>query len=234
MRIIRVMCSGRVDPVLILEAFMCGSDGVFIGACLPGECHYADGNFNAMGKVELTEKVLANLGINPDRLVMRMMSSAQGAKFVDHVRTFQDQIKELGRLGSTEGLEPSELELKLKAAKAALQGKKLRWVAGKYLEFRQQGNLYGEKFTQHEFNRLFEEVAMDECAIQEILLRTQDGPLSVKNLAELMGLSPRRVLRHLVDMRKMGLVVLESHDQKPPSWRAAVSPAEAIESEKTK
>jgi len=228
------MCSGRVDPVLILESFMCGSDGVFIGACLPGECHYADGNFSTMGKVALTQKVLANQGINPDRVVMRMMSSAEGAKFVEHVTAFQDQIKELGKLGSTEGLQPSELELKLKAAKVALKGKKLRWVVGKYMEFQQQGNLYGEKFTQHESNRLFDEVAMDECTIQEILLRTQDEPLSVKNLAELMGLSPRRVLRHLVDMRKMGLVVLECYDQKPPSWRVAVSPAEAIESEKTK
>jgi F420-non-reducing hydrogenase iron-sulfur subunit len=223
-----------VDPVLIVESFMCKADGVFIGACLPGECHYADGNFNAMGKVALTQKVLSNLGINPERLAMRMMSSAEGAKFVDCAKAFQDQIRGLGELGSTEGLDPAELELKLKAAKAALQGKKLRWVVGKYLEFQQQGNLYGEKFTQHELGRLFDEVAMDECAIQEILLRTQDEPLSVKNLAELMGLPPRRVLRHLVDMRKMGLVVLESDDKKTVTWRAAVSPAEAVESEKTK
>ena len=213
---------------------MCGSDGVFIGACLPGECHYADGNFSTMGKVALTQKVLANQGINPDRLVMRMMSSAEGAKFVEHVTAFQDQIKKLGRLGSTEGLQPSELELKLKAAKVALKGKKLRWVVGKYMEFQQQGNLYGEKFTQHEFNRLFDEVAIDECAIQEILLRTKDQALSVKRLSEVMGLPSRQVLRQLVDMRKMGLVVLESDDKKTVTWRAAVSPAEAIESEKTK
>ena len=213
---------------------MCGSDGVFIGGCLPGECHYADGNFSTMGKVALTQKVLANLGINPDRLVMRMMSSAEGAKFVEHVTAFQDRIKELGKLGSTEGLQPSELELKLKAAKVALKGKKLRWVVGKYMEFQQQGNLYGEKFTQHEFNRLFDEVAIDECAIQEILLRTKDQALSVKRLSEVMGLPSRQVLRNLVDMRKMGLVVLESDDKKTVTWRVAVSPAEAIESEKTK
>ena len=211
---------------------MCGSDGVFIGACLPGECHYADGNFSTMGKVALTQKVLANLGVNPDRLVMRMMSSAEGAKFVEHVTAFQDQIKKLGKLGSTEGLQPSELELKLKAAKVALKGKKLRWVVGKYMEFQQQGNLYGEKFTQHEFNRLFDEVAIDECAIQEILLRTKDQALSVKRLSEVMGLPSRQVLRNLVDMRKMGLVVLESDDKKTVTWRVAVSPAEAIESEK--
>lgn len=213
---------------------MCGSDGVFIGACLPGECHYGDGNFHAMGKVALTKKVLVNLGINPDRLAMRMMSSAEGAKFVDHVKAFQDQVTELGRLGSSEGLDSDELQLKLKAAKAALQGKKLRWVAGKYLEFQQQGNLYGEKFTQHELGRLFDEIAIDECAIQEILLRTQNQAYYVKDLALAMGLPPRRILRHLVDMGKMGLVVLESHDQKPPSWRAVVSPAEMVEPKKTK
>lgn len=228
------MCSGRVDPVLIVESFMCKADGVFIGACLPGECHYADGNFNAMGKVALTQKVLANLGVNPDRLAMRMMSSAEGAKFVEHAKAFQDEIKKLGELGSTEQLDPAELGLRLKAAKVALQGKKLRWVVGKYMEFQEQGNLYGEKFTQHELGRLFDEVAMDECAIQEILLWTVDKALSVKDLARKMGLPPRRVLRHLADMRKMELVVLESHDQKPPEWRATPKATKPEESKTTK
>lgn len=213
---------------------MCKADGVFIGACLPGECHYADGNFNAMGKVTLTQTVLANLGVNPDRVAMRMMSSAEGAKFVDHAKTFQDQIKGLGELGSTEELDPAELELKLKAAKAALQGKKLRWVVGKYLEFQQQGNLYGERFTEHELGRLFDEVAMDECTIQEILLRTGDQALSAKDLGEAMNLAPRIVLRHLADMRKMDLVVLESQDQKPPKWKATPRAAKPEESKTAK
>jgi F420-non-reducing hydrogenase iron-sulfur subunit len=223
-----------VDPVLIVESFMCKADGVFIGACLPGECHYADGNFNAMGKVALTQKVLANLGVNPDRLAMRMMSSAEGAKFVDHVTAFQDQIKELGGLGSSEDIDSDAMQLKLRAAKAALQGKKLRWVVGKYLEFREKGNLYGERFTEHELGRLFEEVAMDECAIQEILLRTGDEALSVKDLARQMGLPPRRVLRHLADMRRMELVVLESHDQKPPKWKATPRATKPEESKTSK
>jgi F420-non-reducing hydrogenase iron-sulfur subunit len=223
------MCSGRVDPVLIVESFMCKADGVFIGACLPGECHYADGNFNAMGKVALTQKVLSNLGINPDRLAVRMMSSAQGAKFVEHTKAFQNQIRELGQLGSTEEIDPAELGLKLKAAKAALQGKKLRWVVGKYLEFQQQGNLYGEKFTQHELGRLLDEVAMDECIIQEILLRIGDQALSAKDLGKAMKLAPRIVLRHLADMRKMELVVLESQDQRPPVWRATSRPTQLEE-----
>jgi len=213
---------------------MCEADGVFIGACLPGECHYADGNFNAMGKVALTQRVLANLGVNPDRLAMRMMSSAEGAKFVDHVTAFQDQIKQLGGLGTSENIDSDEMQLKLRAAKAALQGKKLRWVVGKYLEFRQKGNLYGEKFTEHELGRLFDEVAMDECAIQEILIRTGDKALSVKDLAREMSLPPRRVLRHLADMRKMDLVVLESHDQKPPMWRATPPATEPEESKTAK
>ncbi len=212
------MCSGRVDPVMMIEGFIHGADGVFVGACLPGECHYSSGNFHARGKIIMTQKILKHAGINPDRLVFRMMSSAEGAKFVSFVTEFQNQIREFGKLGTSENISPAESKLKLSATRKAVEGKKLRWIVGKRLEFLEQGNLYGEKFTEHEIHRLFEEVVMDELSIQEIKLRLKSMPLTAINLAEQLNLPTQRVLRQLVDMRRMGLVKVNFVDKKSPVW----------------
>ena len=212
------MCSGRVVPVMVIEAFISGADGVFIGACLPGECHYTSGNFQAQGKMLITKKILKHAGINPKRLVMRMMSSAEGPKFVSFVTEFQEQIRELGKLASSEEIKEQELSIKLKAARAAVVGKKIRWIAGKRLEFLEKGNLYGEIFTEHEINRMFEEVAMDEFTIQEILIRAKDKPISISKLSELLHLPKKRLLRQLIDMKRMGLVKITGVENRVPLW----------------
>jgi len=136
------MCSGRVDPVMIMEGFIAGSDGVFVGACKKGECHYSTGNLHAAGKIDLTARILEMAGLNPARLVMRMMSSAEGNKFVEFTSAFQREIGDIGPLGEAEGVAPDELKIKLEAARKALGGRKLRWVLGKLVEFRDKGNLY--------------------------------------------------------------------------------------------
>jgi len=147
-----------------------------------------------------------------------MMSSAEGAKFVSFVTEFQNQVRELGKLGSSENIAADELQIKLTAARKAVEGKKLRWVAGKRLEFIEEGNLYGEKFTEHEIHRLFEEVVMDELTIQEIKLRLAEEPLSVKKLAALLNLPPRRILRQLVDMRRLGMAKVRNVENNTPIW----------------
>lgn len=166
----------------------------------------------------MTQKILKHAGINPERLVFRMMSSAEGAKFVSFVTTFQKRIRDIDKLGSSENIPSDELKIKLIAAKKASEGKKLRWVVGKRLEFLEKGNLYGEKFTEHEIHRMFEEVVMDELAIQEIKLRIQNNPLSAKNLADQLKLPPTRVLRQLVDMRRMGIVKITTIQDNSPLW----------------
>lgn len=205
---------------MIIQGFLKGADGVFVGACLAGECHYSSGNFHAKSKILLTQKILHHAGILPERLAFRMMSSAEGAKFVSFVTEFQNQVRELGPMGSTENISKDELRIKLSAAKRAVEGKKVRWVVGKRQEFLEKGNLYGERFTEHEIHRMFEEVVMDELAIQEILIRAKDKPLSVKILSEQLQIPPKRILRQLVDMRRMGLIKIASIETKSPLWIA--------------
>jgi len=96
-RIIRVMCSGRIDPAFILEAFKDGADGVLVGGChLPSDCHYISGNFKALRRISLTKKVLGELGIEPERVRLEWISASEGDKFAAVVRDMTEQVKKLG------------------------------------------------------------------------------------------------------------------------------------------
>ena len=96
-RIIRVMCSGRVDPVFILEAFKNGADGVLVAGChLPSDCHYLSGNFKAFRRIALLRKVLQSLGLEEERLRLEWVSASEGDRFASIVRDMVEQIKKLG------------------------------------------------------------------------------------------------------------------------------------------
>ncbi|MDH5634987.1 MAG: hydrogenase iron-sulfur subunit [Candidatus Bathyarchaeota archaeon] len=96
-RIIRVMCSGRVDPVFILEAFKNGADGVLVAGChLPSDCHYLSGNFKASRRIALLRRVLQDLGLEAERLRLEWVSASEGDRFASIVRDMVEQIKKLG------------------------------------------------------------------------------------------------------------------------------------------
>jgi len=204
---------------MVAEAFSSGADGVFIGACRRGECHYSTGNLYAEVRVELIKSALETAGISPERLVMRMMSSAEGNKFVEFITEFQKVIGDLGPLGEKEGLKRDAIQRKLKAIRDALGGPKLRWVVGKVLEFKEKGNLYGEKFTDHEIKRLFEEITMDEIGLREILEILNTGPHSVSQLSQIMGSKKERVLMHLSDLHRMGIASIARIENRTPFWQ---------------
>jgi len=95
--IIRVMCSGRVDPTFILEAFKNGADGVLVAGChLPSDCHYLTGNFQAEKRMLLLKKVLSELGLEPERLKLEWISASEGEKFAAVVRNMVSTLKKLG------------------------------------------------------------------------------------------------------------------------------------------
>ncbi len=96
-RIIRVMCSGRIDPAFVLEAFKDGADGVLIAGChLPSDCHYMSGNFKALRRITLLRNVLKDLGIEPERLRLEWVSASEGDKFATVVKTMVEDVKRLG------------------------------------------------------------------------------------------------------------------------------------------
>ncbi len=94
----RVMCSSRIDPQHILYAFKQGADGVFIGGCHPGDCHYVEGNYKTLRRIILFKPMLEKFGINPERLKLEWISAAEGKKFVHSMNEFTDKIRKLGAL----------------------------------------------------------------------------------------------------------------------------------------
>ncbi|MEJ5241194.1 MAG: hydrogenase iron-sulfur subunit [Anaerolineales bacterium] len=116
-RLIRLMCSGRLDPTFVIKALASGADGVLITGCHPGECHYLEQNYKALRRYLLLRRTLAALGIEPQRIKLVWASAAEGAKFATEATAFVEEIRALGPLGwgkSTNGkglegiLEPSQ------------------------------------------------------------------------------------------------------------------------------
>ena len=97
-RIVRLMCSGRVDPSFILRAFQLGADGVLVGGCHPGDCHYQEGNFKALRRVLLLKRVLRDFGIDQRRLRLEWISAAEGEKFAKVSTEFTEEVRALGPL----------------------------------------------------------------------------------------------------------------------------------------
>jgi F420-non-reducing hydrogenase iron-sulfur subunit len=95
-RAIRLMCSGRLDPQFVLAAFQLGADGVLIGGCHPGDCHYQEGNYKARRRIELLRAVLRDLGIEDQRLRLEWISASEGEKVQ---RVCNEMAEELRRLG---------------------------------------------------------------------------------------------------------------------------------------
>jgi F420-non-reducing hydrogenase iron-sulfur subunit len=108
------MCSGRVDLDHVLRAFSNGADAVFIGGCRLNECNYiTQGNYDALNMVLLCKRIMEHIGLNPNRLRVQFVSSAEGNLFAEVMNEFANQVKELGPLGAGEGIDTDELKAKL-------------------------------------------------------------------------------------------------------------------------
>ena len=97
-RVIRVMCSGRVDPQFILDAFARGADGVLLGGCHPGDCHYAEGNYKTLRRFQLLKRLLKEMGIEEDRLRLEWISASEGEKVKTVINDLVERIRLLGPL----------------------------------------------------------------------------------------------------------------------------------------
>jgi F420-non-reducing hydrogenase iron-sulfur subunit len=96
LRVIRVMCTARMDPTFILKAFHEGADGVLVAGCHPGDCHYVSGNYKAQRRVNLVHEILEGVGIEKDRLMLRWVSASEGERFANVVKEFTNTLKKIG------------------------------------------------------------------------------------------------------------------------------------------
>ncbi len=109
-RLIRLMCSGRLDPVFVLKALAGGADGVLITGCHPGECHYLEQNYKALRRYHLLRMLLTQLGVEPERVKLVWASAAEGGRFAEEVGRMVEDVRRLGRLNwpavAADGTEP--------------------------------------------------------------------------------------------------------------------------------
>jgi F420-non-reducing hydrogenase iron-sulfur subunit len=205
-RMIRVMCSGRVDLEFVLRAFSNGMDGVFIGGCRLNECNYiTQGNYDALSMVLLCKKIMEHIGLDPERLRIEFMSSGEGLLFAQVANDFVNKVKELGPLGKGEGIDENGLKLKLEAATKLIPYIKL--VERERLRAPTRSEeAYYEFYNSDEVNRLFSELILDKLTISQItsLLRTR--PHSTGEIAEILDLTPSEVSKHLNNSSRQRLV----------------------------
>jgi NADH-quinone oxidoreductase subunit E len=196
-RVIRVMCSGRVDPAHIFRAFSTGLDAVFIGGCHLNDCHYVtQGNYNALSMVYISKKLLQHIGLNSERLRIEWVSAGEGIRFASIMNEFVPKIEKLGPLGSGEGLDEHELKFRLEAVRKLIPYIKLVQSERLRVPVRTE-EAYNKFFTSEEFNRLFNELIADKLALSQIMLLLRERPLSTREISETLGLNPSEVSRHL-------------------------------------
>lgn len=126
LRVIRLMCTGRLDPSFPLEAFATGADAVFVGGCHPGECHYQDGNYHAIATASFVHEALERIGIKKERFLLEWASAAEGPRFVQVITEFTKTVTELGPVGMESGLDPASVREKVRSVLAASKEKKIR------------------------------------------------------------------------------------------------------------
>ena len=95
-RMIRVMCSGTIEPLYVVKAFKEGADGVFIGGCHPGDCHYQSGNYKTQRRIVLLKRAISEIGLDPRRIRLEWISAAEGQRFARVITEFTEEIKKLG------------------------------------------------------------------------------------------------------------------------------------------
>ena len=213
-RLIRLMCTGRMDFKFVFQAFANRMDGVIIAGCHLNECNYiTHGNYHALNLVLLSKKILEHVGINPDRLKMEFVTSGEGIRFAEIMNEFGKKIGNLGRLGQSEGIDEETLKLKLAAVKSLVPY--IRLVERERLRVHYPTiEEYEQFYTSKEFNKLFNELIADKLAISQIMLLLKKKPFSTGELVGVLGLDASEISRHLKNTIKQGLIKFDESQKR--------------------
>lgn len=183
-RVIRVMCSTRVDPFLVFEGFKAGADAVLVGGCHLGECKYVDGNYLAVVMGETVKSIMGVIGMDEQRFMIEWASAAEGNKLAEDLRIFFAKIKSLGPLGEKEGWSEDEKDLYLSACIELTKNMQFRTTYGNVCkELKKMGDYSEETIRKKIEEKLFPVIKskLYEIEIKELL---KDGPKSIDFLVK--------------------------------------------------
>ena len=216
-RVIRIMCSGRVDPVFIAEAFMNGIDGVLILGCHLGDCHYISGNYEAELKMKMLSKALSTIDFS-ERIRLDWVSAAEGARFAQIVGDFTEHIRKLGPSPVKNKKVKKHIIDNINAVKFTLCDTRLRALVARQRELTTDGNVYGEIIPTEEFEEILDNAVENEIVRHKILEKIKKEGKSVPDIAKEIEVEPYKVLKHIVTLRARGLVDVDKINEEIPTF----------------
>lgn len=215
-RAVRVMCSTRISPHLVLDLFGAGADGILLGGCHIGDCHYITGNYYTEKRVRLMKKLLEESGVEPERLRLEWVSASEGEKFSKVVTEFTEQVR---KLGPSKVKKDEKLKARVAAADAASEEFRLKALVGKELNLVNKGNVYNNKLDPAELERMIDSATEEEFERSLILELSRSKPRSVKELGRIMDVPTDKVLRHIVALRQKNMIAMEHPEGFTPTYK---------------
>ncbi len=204
-RVIRVMCSGRVDPAFVFRGFEVGADGVIVMGCHIGDCHYLEGNYEAEKKYAMLEKFLKLIGMD-NRIRLEWVSASEGTRYGAVVTEFTEHIKSLGPAPTTGDNPDQTILTKLKAITMAAGSDRMRALVGRQRKITEIENVYGEKTDIDTFMEIFDNAIVEEYERAQIIIALEQKSKSVKDLAVELDIDSSIVLEHMTILKTRGLV----------------------------
>ncbi|BBO81451.1 hypothetical protein DSCO28_20170 [Desulfosarcina ovata subsp. sediminis] len=200
------MCTGRVDLAFMLRAFSNGMDGVFIGGCWPGECHYlTQGNYKALFLMNLCRKLMAHIGLDPERLRLEWISASEGMRYAEVMNDFSKTVKNLGPLGVGEGVDEATLKFKLEALTKLVPYIRLVEREKLRVDFKTVEE-YTEFFASETFDRIFKDMIISKFETSQILSLLKTNALDTGQITEQLGLPRTDVAEYLNDSVRQGFI----------------------------
>jgi F420-non-reducing hydrogenase iron-sulfur subunit len=219
-RTLRVMCSTRVTPHILLEIFKSGVDGIVVGGCHIGDCHYITGNYYTERRMALAKSLMKTAGLEPERLSFYMVSASEGKRFANLITGFVETVKGLGP--SPVSTDP-KLQRRLDAAIETAKAYRLRLLNGKELGLVQTGNVYDKHMDEKKLDVILDKALKEEFERNFILLATKERALSVKEIAKELDAPPDEILEQVVFLRAKSLIAMEPIVGVSPKYRAVAT-----------
>jgi hypothetical protein len=201
-----------------MEMFLQGADGVFVGGCHLGDCHYIKGNYHTEKRMKLVRKLLERSGLSRQRFRLEWVSASEGARFAGLMKDFTDLIREIGP-SPVAGDDPDRKIMEsLFISSNILQDFRLRALISKQVQLIEEGNVYGKKFEEEDLDNVLFKAVEDEFNRAMILWSTKGEALSVKAIAEATDIPPGSVLNEIANLRKRDLIKMDRIEGQSPLY----------------
>jgi F420-non-reducing hydrogenase iron-sulfur subunit len=219
LRVVRVMCSGSLDPEVIITALKQGVDGVIIMGCHFGDCHYISGNYETFRKYKMLKKMLDFTDLENERLNLEWVSASEGQRFQKVITDFTSKIKELGPNPMRKKDENAQRIIgQLDAIIIASKGFRMRSLVGREKLLTELGNVYGEIKNEEEMEAIKDEIIEDEYIRGNILVMVRNEPKTVEEISQVIGVPTDVVFKHVARLWKKQVILPSGHKGLSPAY----------------